>query len=76
MNYCQKRTITNCLGKILQFYQYGKEGLVLEPGGFVELFAARCPDLYEDNKAFILFLDKILVACCDAGRKSTHPPGE
>ena len=52
MNYCQKRTITNCLGKILQFYQYGKEGLVLEPGGFVELFAARCPDLYEDNKNF------------------------
>lgn len=74
MNDSQKRTITNCLEKILMFYQYGKEGLVVEPGGFVELFAARCPDLFEENEDFILFIDKMLVACCNAGRKSTHPP--
>lgn len=62
-----KEILTRCLGSILQFYVYGRHGAVMVPGGFVELFKIRCPDLYEGNEEFIEMIDKLVMACYRAG---------
>lgn len=69
----QKETLTHCLGAILQFYVYGRQGAVMRPGGFVELFKVRCPDLYAGNEEFIEMIDNLVMASYRAGRNAAPP---